>query len=96
MTARVLRPGPGMSLTKYSIGTKIFGAFIAMSLIIGAMGLVGYGVLSGMGDIAMNTFDGPLMAISYARAANTAFAEMQTAELRYENADGKTRIVLPK
>jgi signal transduction histidine kinase len=75
-----------MRLAKYSIGAKIFGAFAAMSAIIGLTGLAGYGVLSAAGDIAVTTFDGPLMAISYARAAQTDFTEMQLQELRYEHA----------
>jgi two-component system cell cycle sensor histidine kinase PleC len=76
-----------MTLTGKTIGAKIFAAFVAMSLIIGASGLAGYGVLSVAGDIAVTTFDGPLMAISYARAAHTDFTEMQLAEQRYEHAD---------
>jgi signal transduction histidine kinase/HAMP domain-containing protein len=75
-----------MSLAKYTIGAKIFGAFVAMSAIIGLMGLAGYGVLAAAGNIAVTTFDGPLMAINYARAAQTDFTEMQIAELRYEHA----------
>ena len=34
-----------MSLAKYSIGTKIFGAFVAMSALIALLGAAGYGVL---------------------------------------------------
>ena len=75
-----------MQLAKYTIGAKIFGAFAAMSAIIGVMGLAGYGVLSAAGTIAVKTFDGPLMAINYARAAQTDFTEMQLAELRFEHA----------
>jgi signal transduction histidine kinase/HAMP domain-containing protein len=75
-----------MQIAKYTIGAKIFGAFAAMSAIIGLMGLAGYGVLSAAGTIAVTTFDGPLMAINYARAAQTDFTEMQIAELRYEHA----------
>ena len=75
-----------MALAKYSIGAKIFGAFVAMSAMIGLTGLAGYGVLSAAGDIAVTTFDGPLMAINYARAAQTDFTEMQLAELRFEHA----------
>ncbi|HKU54442.1 MAG TPA: ATP-binding protein [Rhizomicrobium sp.] len=75
-----------MALAKHTIGAKIFGAFAAMSAIIGLTGLAGYGVLSAAGNIAVTTFDGPLMAINYARAAQTDFTEMQIAELRYEHA----------
>src|SRR5882672_7620691 len=80
-----------MALAKYSIGAKIFGAFVAMSAIIGLTGLASYGVLSAAGGIAVTTFDGPLMAINYARAAQTDFTEMQLAELRYEHAAATDR-----
>jgi signal transduction histidine kinase len=75
-----------MRLVSRTIGARIFGAFIAMSAIIAVMGLAGYMVLSAAGDIAVDTFDGPLMAINYARAAQTDFANMKLAELRYEHA----------
>ncbi len=75
-----------MRLARYTIGARIFGAFAVMSAIIGLMGLAGYGVLSAAGNIAVITFDGPLMAINYARAAQTDFTEMQLAEYRFEHA----------
>src|SRR5215813_9957208 len=80
-----------MALAKHSIGAKIFGAFAVMSALIGLTGLAGYGVLSAAGSIAVTTFDGPLMAINYARAAQTDFTEMQIAELRYEHATAPER-----
>jgi signal transduction histidine kinase len=80
-----------MSLAKYSIGTKIFGAFIAMSALIALLGAAGYGVLSFAGKMAVTTFDGPLMAINYARAAQSDFISLQMTELRYERADAKER-----
>ena len=80
-----------MSLAKYSIGTKIFGAFIAMSALIALLGAAGYGVLSFAGKMAVTTFDGPLMAINYARAAQSDFVMLQMAELRYERVDAKGR-----
>jgi signal transduction histidine kinase len=75
-----------MRFASHTIGARIFAAFIAMSAIIAGVGLAGYMVLSAAGDIAVNTFDGPLMAINYARAAQTDFANMKLAELRYEQA----------
>jgi signal transduction histidine kinase/HAMP domain-containing protein len=75
-----------LSLARTSIGARIFGAFVVMSAIIGLMGLAGYAVLAAAGNIAVTTFDGPLMAISYARAAHADFARMQLAELRFEHA----------
>ena len=80
-----------MPLAKHTIGAKIFGAFAVMSVIIGLMGVAGYSVLSAAGDIAVTTFDGPLMAINYARAAQTDFTEMQLQELRYEHAAPKDK-----
>jgi signal transduction histidine kinase/HAMP domain-containing protein len=76
-----------MSPSGYSIGTRIFGAFVAMGAIIALLGAAGYYVLSAAGDMAVTTFDGPLMAINYARAAQNDFTNLQMDELRYEQAD---------
>ena len=81
-------------MAKYSIGAKIFGAFVAMSMIVAAMGLAGYGVLSAAGNIAVTTFDGPLMAISYARGAHTDFTQMQVLEGRFEQARPEDRAAI--
>ena len=83
-----------MTFGRHTIGARIFGAFIAMSAIIAVMGVAGYAVLSAAGDIAVNTFDGPLMAINYARAAQTDFANMKLAELRYEHAAVDSRAAI--
>jgi signal transduction histidine kinase/HAMP domain-containing protein len=80
-----------MLRAKYSIGAKIFGAFIAMGALIALLGAAGYGVLAFAGNMAVTTFDGPLMAINYARAAQSDFIMLQMAELRYEHADAKGR-----
>jgi signal transduction histidine kinase/HAMP domain-containing protein len=70
----------------YSIGARIFGAFIAMSAIIAVLGMVSYFILSAAGDMAVTTFDGPLMAINFAGRAQTDFTQLQLDELRFENA----------
>jgi signal transduction histidine kinase/HAMP domain-containing protein len=75
-----------MRLASYTIGARIFGAFVAMSALIGVLGVASYALLSATGGNAVNTFDGPLMAINYARAAQFDFAEMKRAELRFEHA----------
>ena len=80
-----------MSSNGYSIGTKIFGAFVLMGAIIAILGAVGYTVLASTGNIAVTTFDGPLMAINYARAAQTDFTNLQMDELRYEHASAKEK-----
>ncbi|MBM3538280.1 MAG: deubiquitinase, partial [Alphaproteobacteria bacterium] len=59
-----------------SIGATIFGAFVAMSAITGALGLFGVYVLSQAGHFVAHTFDGPLMAVNYARSASLDFAQM--------------------
>ncbi|HEY1614195.1 MAG TPA: ATP-binding protein [Rhizomicrobium sp.] len=71
-----------MRLTRHSIGTAIFVAFFAMGTIVGVIGLCGYLVLSKAGNMVTGTYDGPLMAINYARAASVDFVEMQQATLR--------------
>src|SRR6185312_2051470 len=75
--------------SRYSIGIKIFGAFVAMSALIALLGASGYAVLASAGKMAVTTFDGPLMAINYARAAHSDFILMQMAELRFEYAAPK-------
>jgi signal transduction histidine kinase len=67
---------------KGSIGTRIFVAFIAMSLITSAVGAFGVYVLSGAGGYVASTFDGPLMAVNYARSASLHFVEMDKELLR--------------
>ncbi|MGH6798550.1 MAG: hypothetical protein ACREDI_09245, partial [Roseiarcus sp.] len=67
---------------KGSIGKKIFGAFLAMGLMTGLLGAYGLYVLAAAGDIVVDTYDRPLMAINYARSANLIFAEMDKEALR--------------
>jgi len=59
-----------------SIGTKIFAAFVVMSLMTGALGAYGIYVLSEAGGIVEHTYDGPLMAINFARSASLLFMQM--------------------
>ena len=65
-----------------SIGTRIFAAFIAMSLVTSALGGFGFYVLSVAGGYVAGTFDGPLMAVNYARSASLQFVEMDKEMLR--------------
>jgi signal transduction histidine kinase/HAMP domain-containing protein len=66
-----------MSVFRKSIGALLFGAFAAMSVIIAVQGYYGYSVLSAAGTMVVDTFDGPLMAVNYARAANFDFAQIE-------------------
>jgi len=79
-----------------SIGTKIFGAFFVLSVIVGALGAYSYGVLNAAGGIVVGTYDGPLMAINYARAASLDFSEIQNAMLRRRLAPADRRAAIDK
>jgi len=79
-----------------SIGTKIFGAFLAMSVIIASLGAYGYYVLRASGEIVANTYDHPMMAINFARAASVDFLEMENEALRSESADPAERVKLTR
>lgn len=67
---------------KDSIGAKIFGAFLMMGVMIGALGINSYYILSATGAIAIDTYDKPMMAINFARAASLDFSQMQNEVLR--------------
>jgi signal transduction histidine kinase/HAMP domain-containing protein len=70
-----------------SIGVKIFGAFVVMSLITGAIGSYGIYELFTTADIVVDTFDGSLMAINYARSASATFALIDRDELLRRQAE---------
>ncbi|MGA9795581.1 MAG: ATP-binding protein [Rhizomicrobium sp.] len=74
-----------------SIGGKIFGAFAAMGLVIALLGFSGYAMLSRTGDMTIHTFDGPLMAVSYGRAAHYDFSTMQRKLLERSRATAAAR-----
>lgn len=60
-----------------SVKAKLFFGFLAMTLIILALG--GYALVStgNAGQVVKTTFDKPLMAINYARSAGQVFAELE-------------------
>jgi len=64
------------------IGTTIFGAFVAMGLLIAALGGYGLYVLQAAGGFVVELYDRPLMAINYDRAASLDFAGMDKELLR--------------
>ena len=76
------------STLRHSIGTKIFAAFLAMSVIIAGVGIYAHYVLSMSGDIVADTYDKPMMAINFARAASIDFLQMQNAVLRARSLSG--------
>ncbi|HEV2547884.1 MAG TPA: hypothetical protein VGU20_11130 [Stellaceae bacterium] len=74
-----------------SIGAKIFGAFIAMGLITGLLGGFGYYVLSSAGGFVEATYDGPLQAVDFARAASLVFTQMDKEVLRRHSVAAEER-----
>jgi signal transduction histidine kinase/HAMP domain-containing protein len=81
---------------RHSIGTKIFGAFLAMSLIIAGVGAYGYWMLRASGEIVANTYDHPMMAINFARAASVDFLQMENDTLRAEQSSSVQSAKLDK
>ena len=71
---------------KASISMMIFIAFVAMSCITGAISLYSLVVVSAARSFVTNTYDGALMAVSYARAASLDFVRMENELLRSRNA----------
>jgi len=65
-----------------SISTTIFGAFVAMGLLIAALGGYGLYVLQAAGGFVVELYDRPLMAINYDRAASLDFAGMDKELIR--------------
>jgi signal transduction histidine kinase len=74
-----------------SIGAKIFAAFVVMSLITGAIGGYGLYVLSAAGEIVVDTYDRPLMAINFARSASLTFSRMERVLLERRMAAAPAR-----
>jgi signal transduction histidine kinase/HAMP domain-containing protein len=74
-------PWPLQFLPK-SIGGRMLGAFAAMALLICALGIYGSIMLSRSGRVVADTYDRPLMAINFARAASLDFMRMNKELLR--------------
>jgi signal transduction histidine kinase/HAMP domain-containing protein len=66
-----------MPRTLTTIAAKLLFAFLAMCAIIALQGIYGYRLLNQAGDMVVDTFDGPLMAVNYARAANLDFSQIE-------------------
>lgn len=75
-----------MPTTKASIGAKLLLAFLAMGAVIVLQGIYGYTVLARLGTMVVDTFDRPMMAINYGRAANFDFAQIERQLLLRETA----------
>ena len=83
-----------MSVLQRSIGAALFGAFLAMSAIIALQGYYGYRMLSVAGDMVINTFDGPLMAVNYAHAAHLDFVLIERKLMQRAAAPARDRAAI--
>jgi signal transduction histidine kinase/HAMP domain-containing protein len=68
--------------TGLSIRGKIFAAFLALSAITGGVGAFAYANLSHSGRLVAQTYDRPLMSISFARQVLANFSRLEAAYAR--------------
>ena len=76
---------------RISIGNAIFGAFVAMGLLLAGLGMHGLFVLEKAGSFVVDLYDRPLMALNYDRAASLDFAQMDKELIRRANASNSER-----
>ena len=69
---------------RIGISTKILFGFVAMALMIGALGGYGFYVLAAAGNIIANTYDRPLMTVNFGRSASQIFTQMEKELFRRE------------
>ena len=90
-------PGRGRRIGA-ALGTirgRILVAFLAMSTMTGALGVVATTAIQEAGVLVERTYDHSLMSINYARAAAADFAKMRTALARRaltQDAEARTRL----
>jgi len=65
-----------------TIRAQIFIGFVAMSILTGALGAFAIYATARAGHIVADIYDRPLMAINFARAASSTFAQMEDGLLR--------------
>lgn len=75
------RPWPGLA-NGLSIRGKIFAAFLVLSAITGGVGIFAYANLSQSSRLVAQTYDRPLMSISFARQVLADFSRLEVATAR--------------
>jgi len=75
-----------------SIRSKLLFAFLAMSLLVGAIGGYAYYGINYAGKVIADTYDRPLMAINFSRSASQTFARInvETLKFRQMRQDGES------
>lgn len=77
-----------------TIGAKLLAAFLVMTGLIATLGGYSFWLLSASGDLVVHTYDKPLMAINFARAASLDFALMQNDVLKQKLAPPAERVTI--
>jgi len=67
-----------------SIRSKLLFAFLAMSLLVGAIGGYAYYGINHAGKVIVDTYDRPLMAINFSRSASQTFARINVETLKFQ------------
>ncbi|HEX4112068.1 MAG TPA: ATP-binding protein [Stellaceae bacterium] len=82
-------------MTRFHIGKgisqKILMGFVAMALMLVALGVYGYHVLEAAGTIVADMYDRPLMTVNYGRSAGQIFTEMEKEMYRRQFASPTAR-----
>src|SRR6185437_3202066 len=76
------------------ISAKIMLGFVAMAVMIGALGGYGFYVLDAAGKIIASTYDRPLMTVNYGRSASQIFTQMDKELFRRQYASPAERDVI--
>ncbi len=83
-----------MQISRSSIGAKLLGAFLAMAAVIALLGVYSFLLLARSSAMVIDTFDRPLMAVSYARAANLDFSQIEQRVLQRATAKRNERATI--
>jgi signal transduction histidine kinase/HAMP domain-containing protein len=84
----------GLFRFRRGIGEKILIGFVAMAMLIIAMGAYGYHVLTAAAYIVANTYDRPLMTVNQAQSAAETFTAMQRERYRRASASPAEQAVI--
>ena len=79
-----------------SVTAKLLVGSLAMVLMIISLGAFALGSLTDATDVVTDTFDRPLMAINFARAASQKFAALEIETLRFQVNDSAVKVDLER
>ena len=79
-----------------SVAGKLFGGFLAMALLIAALGGFALSALGQAGGVVEDTYDRPLMAVNFARSASQTFAMLEIESLRAQGGTEADTVVVDR